>query len=193
MNFDLTIRRRAGAIFAAVLACAGPAAAGELPTLARGPVPETAAPASIWQGLSVGVEGIVVGGRGMKTGFGGATTVAWSRRFENDLILGLKASAGHLPAFAWTAWPGRRLVGVNFVTTEASLAYDFGRVRPWAAVGAGFVKPTAFGGARGLDAVNSFFDEPGRTRGVVTYGAGVDFAVSNRLTIGVGVRGMAQQ
>lgn len=175
---------------------AGAARAAELPAFARGPSAETAA-ASPWKGLSIGVEAIAVGGRGVRGGFGAATSVGWSRTFDNNWSLGLKASAGHLPAIAfapigapgWSARPA----GWNFVSTSATVGYDFGNVRPWASVGATFLKPTQFGGARGFDAVNGLFGEPGRTQGVLTYGAGVDFAVSNRLTIGVGVIGAARQ
>ena len=176
---------------------AAPAGAAELPTFARAPGEEAAA-ASPWKGLSIGVEAIAVSGRGVKGGFGGATNVAWRRTFDNNWSLGLQASAGHLPALAFApfrapGWGGVRPVGWNFVSTSARVGYEFGNVRPWASLGATFLKPTSFGGARGFDAVNGFFAEPGRTQGLVTYGAGVDFAVSNKLTIGVGVYGAARQ
>lgn len=181
----------------AFLVLAAPAGAAELPTFARRAPAEPAAE-SPWKGLSIGVEAIAVGGRGVKGGVGGATTIAWSRTFDNNWSLGLKASAGHLPALAFApwrmpGWSGVKPAGWNFVSTSATVGYELGNVRPWASVGATFLKPTQFGGARGFDAVNGFFGEPGRTQGVVTYGAGVDFAVSNKLTIGVGVVGAARQ
>lgn len=181
------------ALLALPLALAAPAGAAELPTFAQRPASETTQD-SPWKGWSVGVEAIAVGGRGIKGGFGGATHIAWNKTFENNLTLGLKASVGHLPAIAFApAFGGVRPAGWNFAATSATIGYELGRVRPWASIGAAFLKPTQFGGARSLDAANSFFSEPGRTQGLVTYGAGVDFAVTNNLTIGVGVMGAARQ
>jgi opacity protein-like surface antigen len=190
---------RASPVLCLVLFAAGLAAAparaqtGGLPTFAQTPPP--AAPDSPWKGLSVGAEAFWIGGRGAKGGFGGATNVAWSRTFDNNVILGLKLRAGYAPALAFAPlWGGRRAGGWNFVETSATVGYDFGRVRPWASVGAAFLKPTGqrgFGG--GIDTLNAFFEPGGGTRGLVTYGAGADIAITNNVTLGVAVHGVTRQ
>jgi|APMI01.1.fsa_nt_gi opacity protein-like surface antigen len=160
-----------------------------LPTFAR--APEAAQPKSndFWKGLSYGVEAFGVSGKGIKGGFGGAANVAWTKPIDDRLSFQLKTSAGYMPG-VWKASPWGRAgaTGSNFVFAEASVGYEIGRVRPWASVGAGYAKATRYGGfAGGLNSVNDMFGEPGKGSGLVAVGAGVDYAITNNLTVGVAV------
>lgn len=189
--------------FAAAPAAAGDGAAGEpasdLPLFARAPDAVSRRPESIWKGFSYGVEAIAVGGKGIKGGFGGAAHVAWTKPLDNGVSVGLKAGAGYLPGVwrvsPWRAspWAAAGATGANFAFAEANVAYEFGRLRPWASLGAGVLKPTRYGGfSGGLNAINDLF-EPGKRSGYVEVGAGVDYAVTNNLTVGVAVRGFQAQ
>jgi opacity protein-like surface antigen len=165
-----------------------------LPLFARAPDAVSRSPQDVWKGFSYGVEAIAVGGKGIKGGFGGAANVAWTRPLDNGVSVGLKAGAGYRPGI-WRAspWAAMGATGANFAFAEANVAYEFGRVRPWASVGAGVLKPTRHGGfSGGLNALNGLF-EPGHRSGYVEVGAGVDYAVTNNLTIGVAVRGFQAQ
>lgn len=185
-------------LFLALALCslAPPAGATDLlsplPTFAR--APETAARESnaVWKGFSYGVEAIGVSGKGIKGGVGGAANVAWRTPVDERASFRLKTSAGYMPG-VWKASPWGRAgaTGSNFVLTEASVAYDMGRVRPWASVGLGFAKATRFGGfSGGLNSINDMLDGPGKTARFVAVGAGVDYAVTDKLTIGVAVHGL---
>lgn len=160
-----------------------------LPTFARAPEAPTRDPASIWKGLSYGVEAFGVSGKGIKGGFGGAANVAWRQPIDDRLSFQFKTSAGYMPG-VWKAspWAKSGVTGSNFVFSEASLAYEAGRLRPWASVGAGYAKATRYGGfSGGLNSVNDMFGEPGKGAGFVAVGAGVDYAVTDKLTVGVSV------
>jgi opacity protein-like surface antigen len=166
--------------------------AAPLPTFARAPKAATRDAASVWKGFSAGVEAFAVSGKGIKGGLGGAANVAWRTALDERTTFQLKASAGYMPG-VWkaSAWGRAGFTGSNFVFTEASLAHEIGRVRPWASVGVGYAKATRYGGfSGGLNSINDMFGEPGKGAGFVAVGAGVDYAVTDRLTIGVAVRGV---
>lgn len=173
-----------------------PALAGDLPTFAQTGAPTPAAdPASFWKGLSYGVEGYAVGGKGVRGGVGGGANVAWTKSFDNNLFVQLKTTAGYMPGVVKASpWGRSGFSGAHFAQAEATVGYEMGRVRPWVSVGGGALKASRDGGfANGLASANSLFSEPGKTRGFMTYGAGVDYAVTNKLTIGVAVHGVRQQ
>lgn len=180
---------------AALAAVSGAASAADLPFFASGPETARRDSASIWSGLSIGSEVIVAGAKGYKTGIGGATRVQWAKTFDNNVIFAIRASAGNMPSLWATPLGANRISGYNFVSTEAVVGYDFGRVKPWVAVGGAWARPTANNALSGLglNAANGFFEEKGRTQGFVTYGAGVDFAVTNKFSVGVSVNGVQRQ
>jgi opacity protein-like surface antigen len=181
------------------LAAAAPALAADgapLPVFARAQDPASPSasrdPSDFWKGFSYGVEAIGVSGRGIKGGVGGAADVAWRKALDDRLSVQFKTSAGYMPG-VWKAspWAKAGVTGANFVVSEASVAYEIGRLRPWASVGAGYAKATRFGGFNGgLNALNDMASERGKGSGFVTVGAGVDYAVTNTLTLGVAVHGV---
>lgn len=189
----------------AALAASAPASAAEplapagqtLPTFARSPAPPSAESSAVWSGFSYGVEAFGVSGKGARGGVGGAANVAWRKAIDESLSVQLKTSAGYMPgvwkgaALARAPWGRNAITGANFVVSEASVAYEIGRLRPWASVGAGYAKATRFGGfSGGLNALNDMASERGKGTGFVTVGAGVDYAVTNNLTLGVAVHGV---
>lgn len=195
--------RRSAALLAlpVVLAAAPAVAADALPVFARAQAPASPSasrdPSEFWKGFSYGVEAIGVSGKGIRGGVGGAANVAWRKAIDERLSVQIRTSAGYMPgawkgaAFSGSPWGRSGITGSNFVMSEASVAYEIGRVRPWASLGAGYAKATRFGGFNGgLNAVNDLFSEHGKGSGFVAVGAGVDYAVTNNLTVGVAVHGV---
>lgn len=182
-------------VFVLLAGAAAPARAGDgliaapLPTFARVPDAPVRDSNEFWKGLSYGVEAFGVSGKGVKGGVGGAANVAWTRPIDDRFTFRLKTSAGYMPG-VWKASPWGRAgyTGSNFVFAEASVGYEIGRVRPWASVGAGYAKATRYGGfSNGINSVNDMFGEPGKGSGLVAVGAGVDYAVTDKFTVGVAV------
>jgi opacity protein-like surface antigen len=66
------------------------------------------------------------------------------------------------------------------------LGYDFGQVTPYVYAGAGMARATAFNSAfpNAGDTLNGAFGQ-GPGMGVGAFGAGVDYHVTNNLTVGV--------
>jgi opacity protein-like surface antigen len=173
-----------------------PAWAVDLPVFAQKSVDAQSARSSdFWKGFSYGVEGYVVGGKGIRGGLGGAANVAWTKALDNNLVVSLKTSAGYMPGVAKASpWGRQGFQGANFAQVEAVVGYEIGRIKPWASIGGGGLGLTKTGGfSGGLNAVNDMFGEKSKKLGFVSYGAGVDYAVNNNLTIGVAMHGIQTQ
>jgi opacity protein-like surface antigen len=71
--------------------------------------------------------------------------------------------------------------------TNVKLGYDFGRVTPYLYAGGGLAHATAFNSALpdASTTINGLFYGPGGVRTVTALGAGVDYHVTNNVTIGV--------
>jgi opacity protein-like surface antigen len=167
----------------------GSAAAEELatsgvPLFARN-LPAQPQEPSIWSGLYVGNEVFAISGKGVKGGFGGAGFIGYDHAFANDVVVGVRADAGYSPSLA--RWGASR--GFDFASANVSVGYEIGRFRPFVAAGVALAKPDVFG--RGFtttsDAVNDLFDQASSVRAYGTVGAGLDYAVTDKLTVSVAV------
>jgi opacity protein-like surface antigen len=162
-------------------ACAQEGKAPPLPIFAAfQPKPEEP---SLWRGLYVGSEMFVVSGKSVKGGLGGGGFVGYDHVFPDHVIVGVQASAGYSPGlFPQSAWRG-----FDFVNANMRLGYDMGRWTPFVTVGVALAKPDMAG--RGFvsagDSFNGLFDQSAGVRGFGTVGAGVDYAVTDRLKVGV--------
>jgi outer membrane immunogenic protein len=78
---------------------------------------------------------------------------------------------------------------------EVKIGYDMGRLVPYVTLGAGIARPTSTlnGAPKGFDAINDMFvgSQPATT--ITTVGAGVDYAITDRLTVGVQVNAVQQR
>ncbi|MDB5648978.1 MAG: Outer rane immunogenic protein [Hyphomicrobiales bacterium] len=159
-----------------------------LPTFARNPQldGQTKSP---WTGFTFGSEIMAISSKGAKGRVGGDAFIGYSQAFDNHLVLGMTASAGYMPSFA-TRGPSR---GFDFAMTNVKLGYDMGRVQPYVTAGIGLARPTS-GFGTGMpnagDSLNNLFGGGSGTRALTSVGAGVDFAVTEHLTVGVGVTAM---
>jgi hypothetical protein len=135
-----------------------------------------------WEGLTMGTDvfagsGFGKGGRG---GFGGALRLGYLKEFDNNVVVGVGASAGYLPSFSNY---GPR--GWNFGMADVRVGYDMGRFMPYVTVGVGTLNAANPGrGWQGLDSVNDVF---GPNRGSATLtkvGAGFNYEVNEHLHIG---------
>jgi opacity protein-like surface antigen len=180
-----------------LLALAAPARADDLPFFAGGagfnldsppviPSWEPQTPVNPWSGLVVGTEmfGAAASGRGARGGFGGDAYVGYYKELDNHIVIGVQGSAGYLPGL-YNYGPR----GYDLGLAQVKVGYDMGRLMPYVTLGVGVAKPTSTlnGTPSGLDSVNNLFVGSGPTNTVTTVGAGVNYAVTDRLTVGVGV------
>jgi outer membrane immunogenic protein len=136
---------------------------------------------SIWNGLYVGGGVSVWGGKGQKGGVGGDVFAGYDHEFKNNLVLGVKLDTGYAP---FTSMSGR-FRGFDYTVGTVKLGYDFGKVTPFVYAGGGIARATNF--ASGPDAgatLNGAFGS-GPGFGVTTFGAGVDYHVTNNVTLSV--------
>jgi outer membrane immunogenic protein len=122
--------------------------------------------------------------KGVRGAVGGDGFVGYSREFSNNLVVGVKAVAGYEPFFI----QNNRFKGADFVGASAFVGYDMGRLMPYLTTSVDFARATPFerGFSGGTDAINNFLSG-GDTRTYGSIGAGFDYAVTNNLTVGMGV------
>jgi opacity protein-like surface antigen len=156
-----------------------------LPTFASSPLlnPETT---NSWSGLVAGSELFVLSQKGAKGHVGGDGFVGYRHEFDNNLVVGVQASAGYAPSL-FACGPAN---GYDFAMTNVSIGYDMGRFLPYVTAGVGLAK--ANNGSRGglpnaSDSLNNLFTGASGPKALTTIGAGVDYAVTDQLTVGVAV------
>ncbi len=137
---------------------------------------------SIWNGLYVGTGVTFAAIKGQKGAFGGDVTVGYDHEFQNNLVLGLKFDTGFAP-FATTI---PRFTGFDYAMGSVKVGYDLGRITPFVYAGGGIARATAFSSEfpdAGATMNGAFGQGPGF--GVTTFGAGVDYHVTNNVTVSV--------
>ena len=168
---------RLGAL-ALALACLSPAARAfealpaPLPILAANPWAGT--PMGAWSGFSSGAQLFAAPGATF------ARAAGYNQLLSKNLLLGVETSAFTAPAGFG------RGSATDFSSTSMRLTWNMGALKPFVTAGMAQAKPNAFGGANfSLPA-----DPLVNTRDAKTFtniGAGFDFAVSDKLTLGVAV------
>lgn len=152
-----------------------------LPTLALAPSPQP----SIWTGLYVGTEVSATARKGSRGLFGGGVYAGYDREFANNVVLGVRGSTGFAPG-----WSSRSTFkGVDYAATDVKIGYDMGRVLPFVTAGVALAKPH-FGpgvGYLGIESFNTLINGSNDLHALTRVGAGVEFAVTNNLTLGVAV------
>ncbi len=165
----------------AALAFATPALADDALTIPPLEIDPHPAP-SFWNGLYVGTGVTAAFAKGQKGQFGGDVFAGYDKRFDNNLVLGVKFDTGYAPFLTSHG----RFQGFDFAMSEVKLGYDFGRVTPYIYAGGGLARATSFasGFPDAATTMNGVFGT-GPGFGVATFGAGVDYHVTNNVTIGV--------
>jgi outer membrane immunogenic protein len=187
-----------------LLALAAPARAADLPFFAGGDggwvdgarPPQLAPwdlppPSNPWSGLTVGTEvfGAAASGRGARGGFGGDAFVGYFKELDIGVVIGAQGSAGYLPGL-YNYGPR----GYDFGMAQVKVGYDMGRLMPYVTLGAGLARPTSSfnGSPTGFDSLNAMFVGSQLATSLTMVGAGVDYAVTNNLTVGVEVNAIQQ-
>lgn len=190
LAFELRkVQRAAQLAFMALCGFGLPALADDaplpaLPTFAQSPQlnPENPSP---WSGLVVGSEVFVLSQRGAKGHVGGDGFVGYNHELDNNIVIGVQASVGYAPGL----FPCGPANGFDFAMTSVKIGYDMGRFLPYVTAGVGLAK--ANGGPGGApnpgDSFNDLFNGSSSPRALATAGAGVDYAVTDKLTVGVAV------
>ena len=172
-------------VAAAALVCLAPAARADdphpLPLLAANPAP----PPSIWTGLSVGTEIVGAVGHGTKGFVGGDVFAGYDRAFDNRLLLGIEGASGYAPGYFGLGG----IKGVDFATASVKLGYSLGRLTPYVTTGLVLAKPAIGlgGGPLSGDDPNALFATPGHLDAAPRVGAGFDYALTNRTSVGLAV------
>ncbi len=170
-----------------VMALAGLAAganAAELPNLPSLANDPQAAPPS-WKGLYIGSAVSFTSLKGAKGGAGGEVFAGYDHRYDNGVILGLRATTG----FSAFHLPGSPYKGLSFVGADAKLGYDFGQFKPYVVTGVALARPTFSNNPLdALSAPNAFFSSPAATQAVTSVGAGFDYSITNNVTLGLEAR-----
>ena len=166
---------------AAAQAADAPAQAPTLPSLAldpQAPLP------SIWKGLYVGTDIFFSGGKGAKGLVGGGAFAGYDHRFDNNLVLGVQASAGFAP-FAFQHSPFK---GYDYAETTAKIGYEMGRLTPYLTAGIALAKPNGNPGAgysSPTDSINNVFNGASNLAASGVVGAGFDYALTDKVTVGM--------
>lgn len=153
-----------------------------LPSLALDPqVP----PPSIWKGLYVGSEVSFAAAKGAKGSFGGAAFAGYDRRFDNNLVLGVRVSTGFEPF----SIPHSAFRGFDYAEASAKVGYQMGRLTPYLTAGIALAKPNGQPGPDYLsptDSANNVFNGGANLSANGVFGAGVDYQLTNNTSIGIG-------
>lgn len=160
--------------------------------LSSAPLPTFAAsseygerPISPWSGFSIGSEPFGFSRRGF-AGLSDQRSISYSQINGTNLLLGVQSNAGYASGLTQSG----PAFGYDFSATSVKLGYNMGRLVPYVTIGAAFAKPT-FPGAVGLpnygNLSNNPFDTSSGSKSFTSVGAGFDYAVSDKLTVGIGV------
>ena len=176
----------------ALVACglvAAPALAADLPNQASSSLPSLAADpvtqAPSWSGFYVGAGVEAVAFKGAKAQFGGDVYGGYDRRFDNNVVLGVRFSTGYSP---W-AFPGGAYRGFNFGEADVKLGYAMGRLTPYVIAGAALARPSYGADFGDLgQSVNGLFSGPGAVQAGGTAGFGFDYALTNNVTVALEAR-----
>lgn len=152
-----------------------------LPSLALNPQPEP----SPWRGLHVGSEVYAAGGRGLATGVGGSAFLGYDRAFGNEWVLGLEARTGYAPSL----WKLSAARGYEFAEADLKAGYPLGRFTPFVTAGLGFARPNlrASGYSGATNAATDLFNDPGTLVTVGRLGGGVNYRITNDVSVEVAV------
>jgi len=167
----------------AVLAAA-PAYADSTLTIPPAPIDPNPSP-SVWNGVYVGTGVTFAAVKGRKGQFGGDVFAGYDKRIGNNFTIGVRFDTGYSPLLT----PSGRFRGFDFAIGEVKLGRDFGRVTPYIFAGAGIARATNFSSLLpdAATTMNGAFGS-GPGFGVATFGAGVDYHVTNNVTVGVQAR-----
>jgi outer membrane immunogenic protein len=156
----------------------------KLPTFAleQPSVPSTTSP---WTGFHMGTELFGFSGKGVKGGVGGGLFAGYSRELPNNFVIGIDVATGYAP-FAFRYGPYK---GFDYAATTAKVGYDMGRFMPFMTTSFVVARPnTASGGYLGAtESANDLFNSSSRLQGAATVGAGFDYAVTDKLHVGLAV------
>jgi len=184
------LTRRLIAALAALGALASPALAADaslapLPAFVQNP-PAEPPPANPWSGLYVGSEIFGIGGKGVKGGVGGDGFFGFDRAVGDNFFIGVRGSAGYSPNL-WSLGPAN---GFDFAMTSFRVGYEEGRWKTYVMGDVGLAKLNSVGVPsvpNAGDSINNLFNGGSRVKPLTAVGAGVDYAITENLTVGVSV------
>lgn len=155
-----------------------------LPAFARNPQAFTQN-LSVWNGLQEGQQFYSFTTSGMGRLSGSGTFSGFSQKFSNNVFVDVRAGSGYAPSI----FQSNPVSGFDYASTQLKIGYDLGRLRPYVIGSFGAVNPVLSNGLNipGGPANTMLNQTAGGTRSFTSVGAGFDYAISNKLSVGVGV------
>jgi opacity protein-like surface antigen len=185
-GFGLLVAFR-GVLLGGLLSASSLAAAADLPSSApvdTGPytISPQAATVDPWHGFYVGSGVTGSFAKGAKGAFGADGYAGYDHRFDNGLVLGAQFNAGYMP---WAS-TNPQYKGFDYAGAEVKLGYEMGRFTPYVMTGVALTKGSSWGGAPAPgEALNALFSAPGALQANGFAGAGVQYQVTDKLSVGV--------
>ncbi len=169
------------AVIALLAALPAPALAADLPALPSTADSQPAAPD--WKGFYIGSGVSLSTLRGAKGQIGGDIFAGYDHVYGNGVVLGVLFDTGYDP---WVL--PNRMKGFDFAETSVKAGYEIGRFTPYVTTGIGLAKATNFGAGppNANNSINGLFSGPGAVQPVGSVGVGLDYAVTDKLHVGVG-------
>jgi opacity protein-like surface antigen len=149
-----------------------------LPTFALDPQPVP----SPWTGFYVGSDVFAAARKGSKGLFGGGLVAGYNRELPNNFVVGIDVKTGFAP-YSFQHSPNK---GVDFGSANVKLGYDMGRFMPYVTTGVTLAKPSG-GYSNPADSAGNLFSSSTDLKAAATFGAGVDYAITDNLHLGLGV------
>jgi outer membrane immunogenic protein len=128
----------------------------------------------------------ISGSGALKGGVGGAADFGYNHEFSNKVVIGVDAAVGYAPALIRNS----PYAGFDLATTSVKVGYDMGRLMPYVTTGILLEKPhtnLTAGYTGASDAVNGLFTGSSDLRAAGTVGAGFNYAITDKLSVGMDV------
>ena len=185
-GFGLLVAFR-GLLLGGLLSASSFAAAADLPSAAPADtspytISQQAATVDPWHGFYVGSGVTGSFAKGAKGAFGADGYAGYDHRFDNGLVLGAQFNAGYMP---WAS-SNPQYKGFDYAGAEVKLGYEMGRFTPYVMTGVALAKGSNWAGAPAPgDALNGLFAGPGAFQATGYAGVGVQYQVTDKLSVGV--------
>lgn len=154
-----------------------------LPSFARNPAAFSSSQ-NIWKDLGEGAEFYSFTNSGAVAWGGAVNHTGYRQKLSNNFFVDFRSSSGHEP----TMFQRNNFSGFEFATSQFRLGYDMGRFKPYLGVSAGVANAV---GAQGFvipgSTVSVLPQQLYPTQSFTSVSAGFNYAISNKISVGVGV------
>ena len=152
-----------------------------LPSFARNPAAFTSNSQVVWKELGDSAQFYSFTNSGVAAWGGTVSYSGYRQKLGNNFYLDMRTGSGFEPSF----FQRNSFAGTEFATSQFRLGYSMGRLQPFIGVSASVANPIAAAGAPG--GLNLLPQQQFQTRSFTSVTAGFNYAVTDKLSFGVGV------